>query len=447
MDTPIVNGTAYPYLPVERKAYRFRILSAGNDRSFNLHLYYGATAAGVYNTCTEVKMVPAIPTTICTSLNPNLPAGCFPASWPIDGRDGGVPDPATVGPSMILIGTESGFLPAPVVLPNQPITFDAVGNVARKTLLLMPAERADVIIDFTTAPLGSTIILYSDAPATLPGGDPRYDYYTGIRPQHSDHHAVPGDQCRKQHSPRQCAESGQSISASGSGFPGQCLRRLPARAHRTGPDGQYAKLIDTSMTIGGVTIPFMGKSINEGFDSTYGRINAMLGTEDPNGLAPPVPLEYVAAATELLKDGQTQLWKITHNGIDSHPIHFHLTDVQIVSRIAWSGEILSPDLSEVGWKETVRMNPMEDIIVAMRPTAPALPFTIPNSIRPPDATLPVSVANPLTNFGWEYAWHCHILGHEEFDLMRPMIINVDQLLYASFTEAGIQQWDMGYEVR
>ena len=40
MDTPLVNGTAYPYVKVGRKAYRFRILNACNDRTLNLQLYF-----------------------------------------------------------------------------------------------------------------------------------------------------------------------------------------------------------------------------------------------------------------------------------------------------------------------------------------------------------------------------------------------------------------------
>ena len=40
MDTPLVNGTAYPVLPVARGAYRFRILNACDDRYLNLQLYY-----------------------------------------------------------------------------------------------------------------------------------------------------------------------------------------------------------------------------------------------------------------------------------------------------------------------------------------------------------------------------------------------------------------------
>ncbi len=46
-------------------------------------------------------------------------------------------------------------------------------------LLMAPAERADLIIDFSTVPVGSNLILYNDAPAPFPGGDPRNDYYTG----------------------------------------------------------------------------------------------------------------------------------------------------------------------------------------------------------------------------------------------------------------------------
>jgi FtsP/CotA-like multicopper oxidase with cupredoxin domain len=414
-DTPIVNGTAYPYLPVEAKVYRFRILSAANDRSYNLQLYYGATSPTgtvcndgltAYSACKEVKMIAAP-----------------------DGRDGGIPDPTTAGPSMIQIGSESGFLPAPVTLANTPIGFDGVGNVADKTLLLMPAERADVLIDFTGVTPGSTIILYNDAPAALPGGDPRYDYYTGNADQTASGGAPPtvagfGPNTRTIMQFRVVAATAPITTVNTGTLPAALLTAYTASqpAHIV-PADQYAKLIDTSMTINGVVMPFKGKSINEGFDSTYGRINAMLGTEEPNGLTPPVPLEYIAPATEIVANDQVQLWKITHNGVDSHPIHFHLTDVQVVNRIGWDGSINPPDPSEMGWKETVRMNPLETIIVAMRPTEPQLPFTIPNSIRRLDVTQPVSATNPLTNFGHEYVWHCHILGHEEFDLMRPLVLN------------------------
>ena len=52
-----------------------------------------------------------------------------------------------------------------------------VGNVNRYNLLLAPAERPDVIVDFRDVPAGSEVILYNDAPAPFPGGDARNDYY------------------------------------------------------------------------------------------------------------------------------------------------------------------------------------------------------------------------------------------------------------------------------
>ncbi|GAB3956150.1 hypothetical protein GCM10027614_67470 [Micromonospora vulcania] len=180
-DTPLVNGTAYPYLEVAPRAYRFRVLNACLDRSLNLQLYRANSDAPMWTEqgaladadAGEVPMVPAVR------------AADRPADWPTDGRDGGVPDPQAAGPTFIQIGNEAGLLPAPVVLPNRPIGYrydrldPTVLNVDGHTLLLAPGERADVLVDFAAVPPGSTLILYNDAPAPLPGFDPRYD-------QHSD---------------------------------------------------------------------------------------------------------------------------------------------------------------------------------------------------------------------------------------------------------------------
>ncbi len=47
------------------------------------------------------------------------------------------------------------------------------------------------------------------------------------------------------------------------------------------------------------------------------------------------------------KDG-TQIWRITHNGVDTHPIHFHLYDVQVLNRVTWDNIIIPPDPTELG---------------------------------------------------------------------------------------------------
>ncbi len=90
-------------------------------------------------------------------------------------------------------------------------------NVSTTRLLLGPAERADVIVDFSQF-AGKTLILYNDAPAPVPAFDPRYDYYTGdpdqtaiggapttpagLRPEHPHHHAVRGGRATRRPLPR-----------------------------------------------------------------------------------------------------------------------------------------------------------------------------------------------------------------------------------------------------
>ncbi|MGE5493156.1 MAG: hypothetical protein ACM31P_17945, partial [Actinomycetota bacterium] len=175
MDTPIINGTAYPQLVVQPKAYRFRILNATNDRFLNLGLYVADP-----NAPTEVKMVPfdgvsaAFPTS----------GGIMGTGWgQPDSRPGGVPDPALVGPDILQIGNEAGFLPQVVEIPSTPINYEynrrsvTVLNILEHGLLMGAAERADVVIDFSQY-AGKTLILYNDAPAPTPAADPRIDYFT-----------------------------------------------------------------------------------------------------------------------------------------------------------------------------------------------------------------------------------------------------------------------------
>jgi FtsP/CotA-like multicopper oxidase with cupredoxin domain len=225
-----------------------------------------------------------------------------------------------------------------------------------------------------------------------------------------------------------------------------------------------------------VTLPLTSKAIHDEMNSAtfdeYGRMSANLGLEAP-GATPLtqniILYPYVNPSTELidattLPDGiqmtaistatdGTQIWKITHNGVDTHPLHFHLFDVQVLNRVTWDNIIMQPDANELGWKDTVRVSPLEDTIVALRPVIPRLPFAIPDSKRPLNPMMPVGavgdlngtingqeagfnntdtagnplatpIANTVENFGWEYVWHCHILSHEEMDMMRPVDVHV-----------------------
>ena len=158
-------------------------------------------------------------------------------------------------------------------------------------------------------------------------------------------------------------------------------------------------------------------------------------TYDANGM-PVSDVKVVPISS--MSDG-TQIWRVTHNGVDTHPIHFHLYDVQVVNRVTWDNIIIPTDLTELGWKDTVRMAPLEDTIVALRPIIPEIPWELPNSIHNLSPMMPTGstamfnninpqgiptapIINQLVNFGWEYVYHCHILSHEEMDMMRPVLV-------------------------
>ena len=89
-----------------------------------------------------------------------------------------------------------------------------------------------------------------------------------------------------------------------------------------------------------------------------------------------LPVSDVKSPISSATDG-TQIWRITHNGVDTHPIHFHLYDVQVVNRVTWDNIIIPPEPHELGWKDTVRISPLEDTIVALRPIIPTLPWELP----------------------------------------------------------------------
>ncbi len=485
-DTPLVNGTAYPTVNVDPKSYRFRILNAANDRFFNLQTYVADPAA---TSCdgrrfTEVRMVDA------------APAPDFPADWPTDGRVGGVPDPSLMGPDWIQVGTEGGFLPQPVVVKNQPITwvtdvtlFNA-GNVDKHSLLVAPAERADVVVDFSKY-AGKTLILYNDAPAAFPAGDPRYDYFTGA-PDMTDTGGAASPRIGYGPNTRTIMQIKVAAKPAAPAFDmAKLTAEFTSTASHTGvfersqnkiivpnarynstydqsfPSDAYVRISNTEFTFKNLddvstTFPLQPKAIQdeqgETFDE-YGRMSGKLGLERPSGVPgapnfmlygffdPPTEVEQSVEAsmvplTPIMGDG-TQIWKITHNGVDTHPMHFHLYDVQLINRVGWDGFLRYPDDNELGWKDTVRVSPLEDTIVALRPVVPTAPFNVPNSWRPLDPTQrlgesmgfstmnPVTglpyvtpITNELTNFFWEYVWHCHILSHEEMDMMRPVTVEV-----------------------
>ena len=548
-DTAMVNGAVYPTLTVQPKAYRFLMLNGANDRILNLGIYVavdmktydpGDTSTAVPcdgrslrpdgtlpppGECTEVRLVEPERETVCPATNtldpvtgqPWMAAGeqkpCKPASWPqdiIDAQSNPVPDPLTAGPKILQFGTEGGFLPNLVEIPSQPINLEPLRSDTKTARILAPTglflgngERADTIVDFS-AFAGQTLILYNDAPAPVPGRDPRLDYYTGNDDETDEGGApetlpgygpnirtmmqivvaqtppappfkgallastLPGAYARTQ-PPPVVAESAYNtafgtawsdryarICTGNNGFRGLCAGTPGSWDFIAGDTITFYKDISsgkgifdtkpTTVPAGALAtgVPVYKKSIQERFDS-FGRGNATLGIELPQSsrlTQASIPLSYIDPVTETIKEGETQIWQIAHNGEDTHPVHFHLLDLQVINRIDRNGTVKPPPAVEMGWKETIDMHPLEDIVVAVRPKRPVAPFGLPLSIRYRDPTqvagttnsftqtnlatgiIPFPGSNVVASFGWEYIWHCHMLGHEENDFMRPLVFAV-----------------------
>ena len=467
MDTPMVNGVAYPVMNVEPKAYRVRFLSAANDRYWNLSLWVAdptvVTPDGRHNT--EIKTVPAT-----------------------DGRIGGVPDPTTAGPNIIQFANEAGFFPAPVVFQPKPMSGVTDPN-GELTLVRGPgdfylggAERADTVIDFSQY-AGKTLILYNDSSAPVPGGDPRYDYYTNdpdMTPYGGAPSTLPGYgpntrtvmQIRVAATLAGGAPAAAAYDARGTG--GALATELP-KAYAIGSDAHVGLMAGgydpatTTLTLNDGTqlsptsapLSLKVKTIEGYTDPTFGRLIAQIGSELPQAAASTVvasggtPIAYVDKPTDIVSEGELQYWVIKNNDTDNHPMHFHLFNVQVIGR--WdtlNNVFVQPQPDELGWKETVKNWPGEDVFVALKPKTPALPFGLPKSQRLMDPTLPAGATlsaapraggdgtfafsqfdvttgaplpvgtvqgNEMVDYDWEYVWHCHILGHEENDLMHPMV--------------------------
>ena len=356
-DTPLVNGLAYPFVEVEPREYRFRMLNATQSRFLNPRLVF---AKGT-----------------------SFPNDCEPGS--------------TAGPAFVQFGTEGGFLPAPVFLSGASPAVP--GGPSPNQLLLAPAERADLIVDFRDVEPGSRLLLVSDAPGPYPDGDPPITSTPGFGPDTRTLLQV----------------------------------RVKARVGAADPQISFPEVLTPtdpfllaqqpgSPTAIPSGVPVRRLTLNETFDA-HGRLIQFLGTDA--AAADGFGREYVDMPTEVVSRGSTEVWEILNLTGDTHPIHFHLVNVEVLSRQLFdvdnyegdaptmTGDATAPDDNELGWKETVRMNPGEVTRVLMKFDLPDTPFPVPPSPR---------LIAEYGISGAEYVWHCHILEHEEHDMMRPFVV-------------------------
>ena len=354
-DTILANGTVYPFLKVEPRRYRFRLLNACNTRFLSLRLV--------------------------NALGSGFPANTEPST--------------TGGPSMRLIGTEGGFLDGTVT--PQGVVFTNVAGDAQ--LVLAPAERAELIIDFSKIKPGRFLILQNDAPVPFPGGTPLADFY----PENRNLLVPPSPGFGPNTRTLLQFEVVALGAVTGNSTPDPSVPRGWVLPPSPAP----------AVTVPGVRDLALYETIDQ-----YGRLTQNLGDVTR-------AMAYNDPPTEVVTAGTVETWRIFNMSADTHPIHFHFFNVRVVSRQPFnlrggvptpSGQIMPPEPGELGWKETVRMNPGECItlLVDLPPTTGLAPAGVKIPPSPRLSTMGIT--------GAEYVWHCHILEHEEHDMMRPLVV-------------------------
>ena len=263
------------------------------------------------------------------------------------------------------IGADGGFLPKPVMLTQ---------------LLIAPAERADVIVDFSGYKAGDTIELLNIGPdEPFGGGVPGVDFP-------SANPATTGKVMQFQVVPL----------ASFDTCTNPANLRLPVRVP-LGPASNTRQVSlneAMSMTVP-VTVEADGSIIyNPGSPDAvpFGPTMAMLGTVDPlTGMG--LPMMWNDPITENPALGATEIWEINNLTVDAQPIHIHPVQFEVINRQDANGVIRLPGAGEKGTKDTVITFPGEITRVKAK-------FDLPGM----------------------FMWHCHILSHEDNEMMRPMCV-------------------------
>ncbi|WP_235509211.1 multicopper oxidase family protein [Terrabacter sp. Soil810] len=265
---------------------------------------------------------------------------------------------AIPGVQVWAIGNEGGFLAAPVNLTA------ANGN----RLLMGLAERADLIVDFTNVPLGNHVLRNVGPDEPFGGGEPDEDF----------DEADP-------------ATTGQVLQ----------LRVVPAVAPDPTTPPQFLVLPPiTPLPAATNTRPLALIEIA----STYwdGPAEAMLGFLDEDGM--PVHKMWEEPVSENPTVGDTEIWEFHNFTADAHPMHVHETTFEVINRQALvtnedgeteppsrlEGEPRSPEPWESGFKDTVIAYPGEVTRIKARFNNPG-----------------------------QFVWHCHIVEHEDNEMMRP----------------------------
>ena len=416
-DTIVVNGKAWPYVEVEPKRYTFLVLNGSNARSYEMYV--------------------------------SPPFGRF-----------------RVGPPMYVVATDGGFLDAPAVLRSGPW-----GPV--DTLVVMPGERYMVTIDFSAYAPGSTLVLNNIANAPYPFGDPVDPSTTGKVVQFNVTQCFSG----------RCGASDPSYDPAS----GKPLREEHPIVRLVDPlAGTLAKGVNPAVTRQLTLNEVMGEpqvAVNPvtGDKTLYpgGPLEILVNNTKWSGMSmrkyddftPITTNDVTTYFSELPTEGDTEVWEIVNLTGDAHPIHLHLVQFQLMNRQDFSypkyiadyeasfpdgmyqpgfgppldyrakynplsgakdggnpditpyltADLQPPRSEEAGWKDTIMALPEQVTRVVVRWAPTDLPVDAPQD----QLFFPFDPSGGDNSGNFSYVWHCHIIDHEDNEMMRPDTVRLN----------------------
>jgi len=265
-----------------------------------------------------------------------------------------------------VIGADGGFLSTPV---------------QQTRLLIAPAERLDVIMDFTAMAVGNRAVLRNVAPdEPFGGGQPGADFA-----------ASNPDTTGQVMQFRVVRRVGKDTSTA----PDKLV--LPAIAPISGtPTTRYLSLNELASATVPASEDGSGNIVLDANGEPWAPQSARLGTYDViTGV--PAAFAFMDEITEDPRVGKTEIWEIRNFTADAHPIHIHQIQFQVIGRVDQFGKATGPEPWETGFKDTAIMYPGDE-----------------------GANPGITRVKVKFDIAGLYLWHCHILSHEDNEMMRPI---------------------------
>jgi FtsP/CotA-like multicopper oxidase with cupredoxin domain len=376
----VVNGTTWPVLDVAPERYRLRFVNASDSRFLNLSLYL------VNGQGNKLKEIPFYQIGSEQGLLPQVVRIETGYATPLPGNGD---DVDTKRRDCIV---DRGRLKNKCV-PSVPGTFP------EQALLMGPAERPDVIVDFSSLKNGDQVVMFNTAPDAPFGGFPDVP----ADPQ------TTGQVMKFVVNNSLGTEKGDPSTPA----PSLVLDPNPGGVPKLGPSSvtQDLALLEEESALICVTVDAVTGRIDQDVASVpptcdpvlgsvpFGPKAAVLGVNGSGGGEVQLWDDPIAQNPAL---GATETWELWNWSADAHPIHLHLVKFEVVNRQLFDpgttpaslvGDPRPAEATEAGWKDTVIAYPGE-----------------------------VTRVNATFDIAGLYVWHCHIVEHEDNEMMVPYCV-------------------------